>query len=723
MPDFAAKAVEAQAVYFKPNWTDQWAPAADVYCNYLTFAAAPTIPSAELERRYGRGLLQGDVAFDDVPYLDRNGWWVKIELQTQDAEEPVVWVGIVQEDGDNPIGSGPEVKPAGVQKMLAYGLEVIFERTIVAASWFEGEDEDQRINRGLTFNAENRFRRGEGIDAPDFFDRPGNRSATAGERGAYLFAADLSAAENWHTAAIVQYLLAYFTPTDAEGEEIIPLAIDPTAADQLPDWDKPVLRADGRSLRDLLDELLDRRRLLSYRITYDAATDGFIFKPFTFADESIELGDGREIAANLFQTSWSFDAEVEVESCHVKESDTQRYDQVQAVGGRIVVCGTISYLDGTIDAGWGNDEEDDYCAGASEAADYADLEVFAKVERDAVARAAESVRRVFSYFGLTSDWDGKVGDGEGGTKHDLLPEDLFVAPQEGDTNWYPPELRFLRELPLKTDHDYSGDNISLDQVADNTPDGAQWHRRPVYCLLKLPDLEPGVDRYCEVDKIALACQAEIFGDGNGRDFSCSVRVQPDAPGVVLKVHGGVGQHEIAASDFTPVDGTYDYPGTFDWRNNLVVTFAVQADCRVTARWPAEIDAEAELPKILRIDASRTAELQYVANGTVVGLADGELKKTTGGVIRDDRQFLHCLARAAWEWYGRRRQALSVVRRGVLTDFQVGDLITEIGEGAWTAEPVRTVVTEVKYELARAEGETHKTSIDTHWAELDVLRLF
>ncbi len=114
-------------------------------------------------------------------------------------------------------------------------------------------------------------------------------------------------------------------------------------------------------------------------------------------------------------------------------------------------------------------------------------------------------------------------------------------------------------------------------------------------------------------------------------------------------------------------------------------------------------------------------MHYVAPGTVVDLADGKPVYADGGLIRDDRPLLEQIARVAYEWYGRRRQALTLTYVGASNLFRVGDLITTIGSGA-TEEPIRTVITEIRIDLARDQGETHRTTIQTQWAELDVLRL-
>ena len=142
---------------------------------------------------------------------------------------------------------------------------------------------------------------------------------------------------------------------------------------------------------------------------------------------------------------------------------------------------------------------------------------------------------------------------------------------------------------------------------------------------------------------------------------------------------------------------------------------------IQAQVPAALTGPQDAVRLLVIDAGRRAELHYVAPGTVVDTDDGQLERHAGGFIRDDRPWLQDLARLAFEWYGRQRQAFTLSYRQASGLFYVGDLITTIGKAA-TLETVRTVITEVRIELAQSTNDVHRTSIRTQWAELDALQL-
>jgi hypothetical protein len=98
---------------------------------------------------------------------------------------------------------------------------------------------------------------------------------------------------------------------------------------------------------------------------------------------------------------------------------------------------------------------------------------------------------------------------------------------------------------------------------------------------------------------------------------------------------------------------------------------------------------------------------------VVGLKDGKLKRTAeGGFVRDDRDRLKLLARAALAWYGRDRSILDLMYRQISGLFKPGYLISTIG-AAESSEDIFTTITSVRVDLIAGT-----TAIQTQFAELD-----
>lgn len=724
----------AHKVYLKENWTGGWEEQPWLYCTWCTFAAAPSVSAAAFEWRYGIGLRQGEMEFCHEAHANWLGKWVKVEIeQPPDADgnpqDPIVWRGRFEEDARRPEGAFVGVKQArqesGDQALLAYGLEAVLDRHKITSSFYTlvgsgGALWDLRVRRGLTFNLPN-----QGANA-------GNRMPYTSNRGTYTFTFSVAAGgfcDYWSTRDILQYLAAYHPPDESEviqGACAIELVIDQDALDAgiVPDWDRPIVASHGRTLKSILDELLDRRRLLSYAVEVDdedPLNEKLVIRPFTFLDEEVELPSGQVLPANEDQISLDLDAVVDLEPAIVRRSTSQTYDQVVAVGDRVLCVGSFSYEDATLEAGWSAALQTQYEAGG--AAGYtANDTKHSKQAKDADARKAEKCFRVFSYFDLVAGWDGQVGNGEAADKHDLFPwAELPELDKAEDEVWYRPEMRFERQLPLKTDHDYSGDAIADKSITDGTPTGRHWEYRRPYVVIWCPDLsEAGYPHWCEIERLAGPSKIELMGHGAGRPTAGRVRCQDEFPGIVVRVSGGQ-QHGIAYGQFNPLAHDEHF-GQFSY-TEMIATLAARADCYVQRTWPDPMGSAPEMMRRLWIDASRRCKLEYVAPGTVVDVDDdGTLKRTNaGGFIRDDREDLADLARLAYKWYGVERQSLELVYRQATGVFSIGHLVATIGADQ-TEEEVRTAITEIRIDLARESTQTHRTTVRTQWAELDVLRL-
>jgi len=91
---------------------------------------------------------------------------------------------------------------------------------------------------------------------------------------------------------------------------------------------------------------------------------------------------------------------------------------------------------------------------------------------------------------------------------------------------------------------------------------------------------------------------------------------------------------------------------------------------------------------------------------------GAVVKTNGGFVRDDRERLADIARMAFSWYGQTRRILNLSFRGIVSGFELGQLITAVGSGE-TAQAVNTAITAISYDLKGG-----RTTISTQFGELD-----
>lgn len=712
-------------VYLREFWSQAWVEQEHLYCDWATDVAAPSIPTAAFTWQYGVGMRQGELSMGQVSPLDKLKHWIKV------SSGDFTWYGRIDEDQRAPDGApsltemveGDPVTtriPTGRQGFLAYGLLETFNRQRIRSSRYQLRNGvwSGILGTGLEFNAENKFA------------NTGNRSAVRGPDAAYVFAEDLDAATYWSTANILEHLLKFYGAVNQIGFLSVP--VRPHGGDLLhyaPDWDRPKISTEGRTLKEAIDALLNRRRGMSYRLEVSEGTgpgllDEVVVRPFNFRDVPYQIDVGEVqgwLRENTSQITVDFDQVFSVESARVRQTTIQKYDQVVAAGDRILACGTFSALDGTITAHWSAADEAEYndpTDNITDPTDYDDMDRSEKILRLDAYRSREELATVYRDFGLPADWTdalgGFVADGEDGAANPLLS--VTFPPFMATAPWYTPHLRFERELPLKTRHDYSGSRIASQTVVNNTPAGQAWEYRPIYALMKLND-DDITDRYTAVDKMSIP--VEGYGRGEGRDFSVAVRAQQDRPGVTLNVSGAP-QHAIATADWTPLADEYEQ-GEFDWHDNLIVTAAMRSDVRYLKAVPAQVFAPEDALRILWIDVGEDAQYHYVAPGTVVGELDGVLVRSTGGAVRDDGWRLTLLAEIAWNWYGATRQTLDIAFNEFTTVFTVGDLIVSIGADE-TLETINTVITEIRYDWPRGEQEIDSTTIQTSFAELDVLKI-
>lgn len=716
LSDEMLRTAQTASVYLRERWAASWTAKPYLYVDSASWVASPNVAVAQLSWIYGHGIRQGDSAFGNVAPLDITDWWVKIVFDQGEADD-LLWYGFVHEiakymDGDLVV-SGERVG-TGHQTFTCRGMESLLERHIVRAAWCADGSNEYRVHRGLEFNAPNRS------------DDAGNRSAAQGPRGVYLFTDAFHSANKWSSRNIVNYVLEYHTPLDRTGDEVIRFMAHPDVGLYVPDWDAPRLATHGRTTKHLLDAIMDRRRGLSYTVEVDADTEVVMVRPFTFVDTDISVAGGHILGKNESQKAIDFGRTPDVVSAELRTSSERRWDQIVAFGREVVVCETLGAQAGSITAHWDTAAlQTAYNEGAKNEAGYGALSPAEKLRRNTEFRSADKFSRVYSHFGPDDDWD-SVADMS--LFYDLS-EDLGIDHQT-DRIFYRPAQRFERYLPLKTDHVYPTAHsgvLTLATVVNNTPDGVSWeYLRPIVAMTLHDDLPDTSGKWALVDKLPVAAEIEGTGDGHGRTFGCSVRMQDDALGFVLNVSGTV-QWAIAATDFSTTE-QHDYGSAlhplpeYDWKNDLKATVASKADVHVFKAYPETLTTDNEAIRTLYLDASARAGLDIVCNTTMLDIQDGTIVASGGSAyyIRDDRDILEQIARIAGEWYAIERQTLVVTWRHIENAglFTIGDLITTIGADE-TEETVRTVITSRRITMAHTVEQFNTLTIETQWVDLDV----
>lgn len=697
-------------VYHRARWHEDWAEVKYLYADQIHAGNGRDPSQATLSWRFGMGLQNDAGEFGQYQKLDLTNHYVKIEVEQEEGNRPIKWYGVVVEQAEDRkgalLGEGGGRILTGENGFVANGLEMLLDQTVLTrshvlkkASGAPGdEDKVYVLKRALTFNK------------PNHFADHGNRTSAKGPDGVYLFSEDLGSdtslggspqqqSEFWTTKDIVEYLLHYESPRAIDDTTYITWELGDDAEHVLPDWDRPQIEAEGRTIFTILNQLCDPRRMLGWACTVNEEDEEETvqIQVFSFNKDIIVLPSGALQLENMQTIELDFDRAVDVGRAMLKRSSSHVVEQVRVLGARKRAIFTVSTYDGTLVKDWKDEDQAAYSAGPG---GIEDLDLDLKVWRRDEFRAADRFERVFSWFRMPKTWDGRVADGRGGIWGKFFPDD-----DDGNAEtWYMPDLRFSRHLS-KEFFDYAPDQSPEEELL------------PV--VLMKTDYPDGT-RYENVDKIGRQGGSERAGNEGGRVWSCSVRMQHGAPGIVLHVSGGH-QYIIAKGAFAPADG--DEEPLLNYSDNLLATVMMELDSQVEVLYPPQDEILGQPQDIARIvtidlgDRSERARLDWVAAGTVDHHVDGipQTSSHAGTYVRDDREWMRDLARLCYDWYSVPRQAFRFDFRQISNLLEVGQLITKVGSGA-TEEEVNSVVTAVTWDLVGG-----RTEVTTSFAEIDPLQ--
>lgn len=693
-------------VYTREHWFDEWEEVENLYADSCVFSCAPDISKASLYWRYGHvaGFNETDFALRDKK--DLLDYYVKISIERPtiggEEQDNLDWYGVVVQDTrvlDGAVTVDNVPRKSGRQTLTCLGLEYLLTRKVIDTSIVADTSggAEKTINRAIAFNL------GSGNDSSGTFWP--NMHTAWGKFETGIFAADLPGAAAWASINIIRYLIAYHSPRNAADDvPIIDWAIDPNGNHDHLNWHKPMLHVQGRTFFEVLNMLIDRRRLSSWCVK--VIGDEPHIHVFTFNRNQIDLPDGKTIPANANQFDFDFDTNALVRQPTLTADATTKYQQVWARGERRGYCFTVSSLDSSLEKNWSDALQTAYNTGASGEAGYAALDETGKQQANQAYRRASKFARVYRSFRIPPAWNGKVG-----------AHNVFINPDNADAPhpYWVSGLRFENYLPLKTDVTY-GDDITAEDLSVTTGDSLtkskKEFRRP-FAFIKT-SLSPL--RYEYIDRLSHG--DETSGPGSsGRAWSAHLIMEPDAPAVIVDVQGQAMQHVIAADEFTAVDDAdrADYPSDLRWQTLFITVFCL-GDQYAEQKWPDVLAPDNnDVTKILIIDVPNM-RLDYVAPLTNTDLkADGDGRFTAnGGYIHDDRTKLLEIARVAFQWYNQTRQAFEYTEHSYDV-FEVGDLIKTIGTGG-TQETVNSVVTQLAFDL---RAGTH--TIRTQFGELDFTR--
>ena len=257
---------QAHKVSIARVWSDDWQPQEAIYCEGFTQVAGPDVSEAVLTRHYGELVPPGGYAPEERARLEIDGYYIKVELEQHaepdDEAEPIVWYGVVIKTLDNKAGAKTRTSETdrlvtGTQRFICRGLEFLLHRTYVDSSWVQDSTGAEiQIGRAIAFNL------GPGRSTDHV--RKGNKSPGS-LRGSPIFAFDLGEHE-WNVWDILNYLLDYHPPRNKDDEDVIGWIAGDEADAAILTALRPTAHAQGKTVFQLLNELIDRRRLVGYTI-------------------------------------------------------------------------------------------------------------------------------------------------------------------------------------------------------------------------------------------------------------------------------------------------------------------------------------------------------------------------------------------------------------------------------------------------------------------------
>ena len=329
------------SVWVKPYYEDRWRYVPYLFPETSTEAAAPSDSEATLTWDYGKYVnLWGDPGATLLP-LNIGNWLVRILVHTRYGTY-ISWIGIVV--GESLSETGIDVAtglPRGEQVIECRGLEYLLERRNVIGTYVGDATSWVNIPRTRDFNTSNSRRE----------SLAGNRSAARNvDSGTYLFSSD---GNKWSNLDIIEYLLSAFQPWMAY-QQYNQITYGPQfyivgQVDALR-YIYEEHRLGGRSVREALNSLIDRKRGLGWKIMTDGNGPIYIYvysisQYWITGNNSVLPANPRQIDVPIHDDRWI--------RAQFRISSMNQVDRIVVESENpIRTCATLRFADGTLEPAW-----------------------------------------------------------------------------------------------------------------------------------------------------------------------------------------------------------------------------------------------------------------------------------------------------------------------------------------------------------------------------------
>ncbi|MEM6981110.1 MAG: hypothetical protein AAF539_15730, partial [Planctomycetota bacterium] len=584
----AIEAAPRTTVWTKTSWSDAWGIDNRFMVLETRHAIAPSVATATLEYRFGESVqTPGTVAVRNLPKLTGRGYYVLIRHELAGVE-PRWWVGYA----DSPITVAEyNDTVTGVQHVPCYGLERAFQYTEIRTTVHDNPNADPGdSSTEIIRSPESNVFNPTGM-------RPSNRSkdklSGSSPFASYVFANPADDDLNWwSTRDIFEHLIVWHLPTNDYGIGVIPFAASSDMS-QLPAWDNPTIDPFGKTLFDVLSELLSADRMLGWCLQPTISivgnvpsVDSVAIRPFTMLTQSLSLPSIGDLPANarIFNL---IDTGDDLTDSILQTDDTDSVDQVIVEGPPEIAICTLRHQDEFV-KDWTDDQEDDYELALTNAAGFDALDAYQKRDYVTFVRSNAKFRNVYRRFKIKDDWNGECNE-----------EPAFLNlndPNDSNAITFVPylgTLRVLPDLPLFRGVEYDGPVADVDESTGR-------FRLPILAYLN----RFGQDKFWVLQNFYSSLGGPNFRRPQTMNFEASVVADNErGPGFELRLLGAP-RHAID-NQFTPSDGDPEKAspgmwGDLDYRD-VEVTVALQGGRRPSFSIPASAPGDLARRRILRFD--------------------------------------------------------------------------------------------------------------------------
>jgi hypothetical protein len=642
---------QGYSIWVKRRWADLWTFVPYLFPIVSEEQTGAAESSASFRWEYGNFLnLWGDPGQQLLPW-NLNGWYIRIITHTQFGDYNTFIGQLVSHELESEGEDYSLLISTGVQTLKARGLEYLLMNRRIIGTWVyeSGEGVARWISRTQPYNY--RYSRKKGLE--------GNRSSgTEPTLGIYMHSKD---GELWSNAQIAENILWLYQPDEPS------FIVTGQWAAMMYVFEEHDFH--GKTIKEALDELIDRKRGLAWRVVTDGVGPVYI-NVFSLSATTLYTESELLLEANANQVDLTFDQDPWVHPT-IEVTNINQYDELVVESAEpFKVTATFSgprapALEGQegnrkLESGWSLGDAVGYY-------DATDGE-----------RQSKQYDNVFSYLRVSDTMDFNA------ITPAMSGAGVIIRPYIQQGHFWRPDKRFLDWLPF-----------------DDESESDENQKREPFAIIQIPPSKTGdpEEYYVYIGKTTLFSKPETSLHLSDTDLAFWLR--------------GPANHTFDNriwKDMSPEVSSVQ--PEFDWATvQFTGQFETDQAIGLTLFPSGYIGPNGRQLHIML----KGIEVWYVASYTVIDVSAGEPVYHNIGVedfVRDDTANLLRIALLAWVWYGQQRAVMEMTIKNNLNWFQIGTLIRTAVLGL-QFQQVGTTVTSI-----RRDYRNGQQTITTGFGELD-----